>query len=372
MKRKALHDGSWKDLPHHITPGTLFDIMWTPEDMDVMCSWSQQHEPILSLTPPTVTELYQYCGQQLFMGVYQLPSHSDYWHEEVPILAPCIFHQGLSRNRWQLLNAHLHISPEILSSRIRTNFQSHRIPSSQVDIDETRIRFAGRYGGIIYTPTKPAKRALECYSMADETRYLLDFIPRFKGSKLTPSAVIQQFTSLLPQPSKSYGTYIVVGDSRFGSVDIAEKLHSEGFLFILANGKARPSFLWKYGLHYNLRQGEEKAAKKGDLLATSTYSRKRVNLLSNAFDVGDSMNYKPQQVLNYYDATKHYVDDFNRHVAEYYYDHRHYKWTQAFFDGLLKMAVTNAFMIYRSVIRNPLSHREFIEALIKDLIQRKE
>lgn len=220
----------------------------------------------------------------------------------------------------------------------------------------------------MYSPTKPAKRALESYGMADESSYLWDFIARLKASKITPTNAIRQFISALPQPSISTGTYILIGDSKFGTLDIAQELDRMNFLYILGSGKSRPSYFWKYGLHRKLKKGEEKAAKKGKVIAVSTFSRKKVNLLSNAFQLGDTKNYKPQKVLEYYDAKKHFVDDFNRHAADYYYDHRHYKWTQAFFDGLLKIAVTNAFMIYRSVVHNPLSHREFIEELITYLI----
>lgn len=149
MKRTLLKEGAWVDLPSQCIPIALFDIMWTPEDMAVVASWCGQHEHYSSVPPPTVPELYQYCGQQLFMGIYQLPEHSDYWRESDPILAPSIFHKGLPRNRWCDINAHIHISVDDLCARIRTNFRSHRTPSAPIDIDETQLCFEGRYKGII-------------------------------------------------------------------------------------------------------------------------------------------------------------------------------------------------------------------------------
>ena len=164
----------------------------------------------------------------------------------------------------------------------------------------------------------------------------------------------------------------MVADSKFATIELTQELDKKNIMFVLSCGKARPSYLWKNGLHQGLQKGMEKVAKRDSILAVSTFSRKKVNLLTNAFSLGHTTHYKPSQVLEYYDANKHYVDDFNRYLAEYYYDHHHYKWTQVVFDGLLKMAVTNAFVIHQCVAHDQLSYREFLEVLITDLIRRKK
>lgn len=100
-------------------------------------------------------------------------------------------------------------------------------------------------------------------------------------------------------------------------------------------------------------------ARNGGILALTTFSKKKVNLLTNAFSCGEGPNYKGEAPLANYDQGKHYVDDFNRRLGLYYYHHRHTRWTQAFLHGLVKMAVTNAFLIHHSVVNNSLSYRQF-------------
>jgi hypothetical protein len=358
------------DIPINPTPGRLFDIMWHQEDTLTVIASTAQGESTSGIRPPSLSEMHKYMGQQLFMGLYKLPAHQDYWREERPILARSIFHQGLGRERWCVLNAHIHIQPHELSDSIRQHFRAHRHPSSPIGIDETRIRFEGAYAGIIYTPTKPSKFAIECFSAADRTCYLWDFIPRLKEAKIKRKSAPVLFQEKLPARLSTSSTWHLVGDSKFGYLSTLEDLDQKGILCTFGSGKASPAYVWKYGLHQGLKKGEEKGATNGTLLAVSKFSRKRVNLWTNAFSWGNSAQYKAGEVLNYYDQHKHYVDDFNKMMALYYYDHRHYKWTQAFFDGLLKMAVTNAFMIHKSIAEEPMDYRTFLELLIEDLIQR--
>src|SRR5690348_3316577 len=72
--------------------------------------------------------------------------------------------------------------------------------------------------------------------------------------------------------------------------------------------------------------------------------------------LGNTPQYRPEVVLEYYDTNKRAVDQFNQLLASYYYNHRHCRWTQAFLNGLFKMAVTNAYYMYTGVSHSTLHY----------------
>jgi hypothetical protein len=338
----------------------------------IIVDYTNSKEKDSDFIPLTLNELYVYIGQKLFMGLYHLPGLRDYWREDKPILAPGIFNKGLSRNRWLDINSTLHVEPERIATIIAENFRKHRYPGPSLTVDETRIPFDGRYEGIIWTPNKPARYALEHYSIRDNNGYMYYFIPRLAGEKITAANAVLRMASVLPDVGKNGPSHLIVAASRFGTISTAMKLKEMNLFFIFAASKVHPVYIFKRGLHKKLRKGETVAAQKGDLLAISTFSRKRVNLFTNYYTVGDSKNYKCGRVLEDYDINKHSVDDFNRLLALYAYGHRHMKWTSAFFDGLVKMVITNAFFIYKEIVSSKVSYREFLECLIEELVMRKE
>ena len=73
------------------------------------------------------------------MGIYQLPDHNDYWAGAGLVTVGEEFHQGLARDCWKAVNAHLHVDADRLADSVRASFRAHRNPSSDMVIDETRL-----------------------------------------------------------------------------------------------------------------------------------------------------------------------------------------------------------------------------------------
>lgn len=360
--------GLWLDIPHVQTPRSYLHCMLTEADLNSIVLFTNTREELSDFQPLSLNEFLRFIGQTLYMGLIKLPEHEDYWRALRPILAPSSFQAAMGYHRFASINATLHVEPEALIKRIRENFQQHRFPSSPATVDESRIRFKGRYSGIIFNPNKPDKSAIEFYSIADDTGYIYDILPRKKGVKIKRWEVVNILTSGLPRPTKEGGTYEIVANSSFGSLQTAESLEKQRMLYVLSCGKRYPSWLWGRELHPGLQQGETRLASKGKCWAVCTFSKKKVNLLTNSFYRGGEQDAGCTQPLQYYNAHKNGVDKANRLRAEYYYDHRHRKWTHALFCGLMKMAVTNAFIMYKENVDSQCSYRSFLEALIEDLL----
>lgn len=123
---------------------------------------------------------------------------------------------------------------------------------------------------------------------------------------------MREVVTALSKTSLEQGTILLVGDSKFGKLKLSTELDEKGILYVFSCGKASPAYLWKYGLHPKMKKGDERAARKKKVVAVCTFSRKRVNLLTNAFNPGRSEHYKQYQVLEYYDANKHFVDELQQ------------------------------------------------------------
>jgi len=65
------------------------------------------------------------------------------------------------------------------------------------------------------------------------------------------------------------------------------------------------------------------------------------------------------------------VDLFDSHVHLNFYKHRNKKWTQCafYFCGLVKMAVTNAWIYYCDLNKSNIDNTTFLELLLREAVQ---
>jgi len=98
--------------------------------------------------------------------------------------------------------------------------------------------------------------------------------------------------------------YVVYVDSGYGCLELAETLHSFGFLFTICCAKNIPSFIFNE-LHKNLNYGETASRSNFDgISALSFYSNKIVNMFTNQFlpnkftEENDITDYNAQKKIN--------------------------------------------------------------------------
>lgn len=63
----------------------------------------------------------------------------------------------------------------------------------------------------------------------------------------------------------------------------------------------------------------------------------------------------------------HAVDRVDNAMNQYSFPHRVPKWTKTAFDGMFKMAISNAWVIYQINNSKKISQRKFIEIILDHL-----
>jgi len=125
-------------------------------------------------TPVTVRELEEFLAIIINTGIINAPAIEDYWKiswvAEIPF-----FHRVMPRDHFELLFWMLHVSHSTVSppkridnmgmllDRLIRKFQDSYAPSRNLAVDETMLRFRGRFVGKQYIPKKPVKWGIKSY-----------------------------------------------------------------------------------------------------------------------------------------------------------------------------------------------------------------
>lgn len=214
---------------------------------------------------------------------------------------------------------------------------------------------------------------MKIYALTDSTYYLYDFW-LYEGDESErvhkPQQIVLDFVNVAQ--SKNAGTpFVLVADSYYGSLSLAEALHQLKVGCLLSCRANMPSFLWGNYLHIDLKKGEWHSINNKYFSALTVYDRAKINLVTNLF-ISDRPIYnhdhsmKLPWSLYYYRKWLGSVDHFDRQLHLYLYPHRNIKWHQALLPALLKMAVNNTWVIRRQSDAN-ITLKEVTVAIINHL-----
>jgi len=165
---------------------------------------------LLKWTPITITELQGFLAIVINMGIISVPAIEDYWKTswiaEVPFFSRVMPRDRFMLILWMLHVSHSTVSPPKRIDKIKlflelmlTRFQANYAPQRSLAIDETMLRFRGRFAGKQYMPKKPVKWGIKAFSLADSSNgYLLNIL-LYTGAE-TLDGTNHQF-STLPQPA---------------------------------------------------------------------------------------------------------------------------------------------------------------------------
>ncbi len=142
------------------------------------------------------------------------------------------------------------------------------------------------------------------------------------------------------------GYHVIFSYSRYGLIDSANIIAESENFFVLSSASSRPCYLRQNGIHMMMDNIAIFSAWRDQFLAVTFDDNKKVNILTNYFNSGRGDGYTELSPLEAYREHSGRVDHFNHLVAEHQFHHRHYSWKIALFDGLLKFAVTNSYIIY--------------------------
>ncbi len=137
----------------------------------------------------------------------QVPQIEAYWKTSWISTIPFFGHL-MPRERFLEIFWLLHIShpdpsrPQRKMDKIRllfdhllAKFQDHFYPYRDISVDETMVGYRGRFGSTQYTPKKPVKWGIKCFTEADaKTGYMLNILV-YTGAQ-TLDDTDTQFSSL--------------------------------------------------------------------------------------------------------------------------------------------------------------------------------
>ncbi len=142
-------------------------------------------------------------------------------------------------------------------------------------------------------------------------------------------------------------------------------------IFLLYTGVARNTHLFKKALGFGLAKFRARVATKLSLAAACYHRNKKVCIITNVFTIVPmymaSANVR-QTILRHYDDTKRATDQFNYFAFHYHYDHPRYNIDHNILLGLFEFALTNAYISYKHLVHNPLSHKDFLYSIAEALL----
>jgi len=329
-----------------------------------------------------VDDINLFLASQLVMGLTPQPSLEDYFKND----SDSIFGSNWMKNRftakwWTNLNTHIHIDSHTCIELLRSNSQKVWDLDQVLVVDEMLIPFTGRWKYIQYIKGKPHNTGLKMFCLADSNYYLWDFW-LYEGTESERSAkpmnIVLDFVSNATR--QQHKPHIVVVDSYYGSLKLAEKLHKMKLGCLFSCKSDRPSNLFSNFLHQDLEKGNFNFTNNTNFSAMTYFDKAKVNLITNLF-LTNKMAHNSNGLktlplgLYWYRKWLGGVDHFDRWLHLYLPQHRNIKWTQALLSALLKIAVGNTNIIANNFeLSTNLKETtiEIIKHLAKDTTFRKE
>lgn len=183
--------------------------------------------------------------------------------------------ERMSRNRWEQIHQNLGFDLNFLKNELITRFKAHWTPYPFVSVDETLIRFKGRYIHRQHIRGKPHSTGLKLYGLADQYGFLYDFWFHEGTKKHTLSEVVLNFAEQVPNPDQ----HVMVVDSLFGSYELMEGLEKLKMHFMMACTSNHPTWLWQRVQRHLKRTEWAWRVRDKKIMALSFKDKKAFNIL---------------------------------------------------------------------------------------------
>ena len=274
------------DYPRRSTVVDFFDLLW---DESIMAHLESLIVSSAVALPPYLSPrqlLWKFFGQCLLLGIFHVCDTRDLWNTGPRRPTYPFREYFLGENVWFSLSAVLeHWDITYLHDALNSNFHKHLFPGGSLAVDEIRVRCWHMDCPFkVWDTRKPDKFAIQSRSLHDSSGYLLHFTDPSAIPVTTAFEALREFANYLTQfdPPRH-----ITADRLFGSVDQAEAIHLPVWFTICCKRNA-PTFLWKDGLQRLVKKRDTEVALKDGFIAACTYSRRKVNILTNSFVVEEN------------------------------------------------------------------------------------
>ncbi len=124
-----------------------------------------------------------------------------------------------------------------------------------------------------------------------------------------------------------------------------------------------PTYLFGGCLSQDLPQWRSHVAEKDGLVAVAYHQNSKINLVSSLFTVSEKKGATKkdrQHILDHYDNTKRWGDQFDQLFSYFFFDHAHADWRVTLLIGWFGWCHTNAYVLYKDTVKHPLDHYNFL------------
>lgn len=331
-----------------------------------------------------VNEMYTFLAVYMLMVRNQKVSVSEYWSTDRLLCSP-IFHEIISKNRFDLLMSMLHFcnnerQPESdklfkianVSTIIRQKFKEAFLPFRNLRIGE-RLSFRGQN-------CNPKRRCIKMrlFVLCDvKTGYVLDFVVQNTALKskeemeLTNSVVI---TMMKPFLYRGHNLYI---DNLYTSPALAHHLISMGTNVC---GKVKESYKGLPRFRKVLQKGETESKHTGSVMALrwkgrwdvcmlTTFHNSEMKAVKARHHKSNAPTMKPVCLVEYHSNTSTAAEHTDIKFSSLQCVRRSVKWYKKTFFHLMNLCLINAHALYQMHTGTYISMADFQLETTRQLLQ---
>ena len=325
------------------------------------------------------------------MGIINLPSIEDYWKTtwitEIPF-----FSRVMPRDRFELIFWMLHVSHStshppkridkvgMLLQMLLSKFRASYTPKRNLAVDETMLRFRGRFAGKQYMPKKPVKWGIKSFTLADTSNgYVLNIL-LYTGAKTLD--VTDPIHSTLPQPARVvlhllepylHKGYHVFTDRYYTSIPLAQALHANRTAFTGTAVRDREDLPDPLRAGHTPTVGQVMTFRSSQYLMVLSWRAKKrktpvivVSTECSARMVEVANTTKPSAVHEY-NKNMNGVDIADQYTISYPFIRKTLKWWRKVFFWLMDLCITNSYALYRETKDAPIPHLRFRRLIVESL-----
>lgn len=382
---QAEKDSTPVELFFKLFPKKLFEWIakCTNERLDILAKKKGVVEPHTDWS-----EMVLVIGCLLVMGYNRLPQMQMYWSNN-PTLGNKAIKNAIVRDRFMLLASKLYFNHPVkpagadrlyymekLVKCLKHTFKRARGESTFQSIDETMVKFKGRWAGKQFMPMKKTKRGAKIWSRSDAmSGYCYDF-NIYKGKEQGPAEgtlgerVVIKLCSTIGDED-----VVVCTDRFFTSYQLMKTLPYACVGTCMGNRKNVPIMKEK------LKKGESVSQSTADgVVGFKWQDTKEVLLMSNCHDDtitsverkqkdGMKKTVSCPEAISFYNKYMGGVDMTDQYTVLYDIDRKSNKWWKRVFQRLLMTAVSNAWVLYKQLKKKKIPLIDMLIPLAEDLIE---
>ena len=329
---------------------------------------------VMDWTPVTVQDIAVFMGMSIIMGFFPAPTRRMYWRRS-KLYSMANFAAIMSRHRFEAITRYFHtfnrkavprgttdklILVRSIMEHLQERFRTTYTPERNISLDEGLMPYKGRLSIKTYNPQKPSKYGVKLYMLCEaKSGYVLDFLT-YGGTYSSLKDIV--FALVGPYFDQGYHVFM---DNYYNSVELAERLYSNG---VLCSGTLRlvrgaPAALRsltqqrvpRNSMHYR---------RKGNTFVICWQDVRLVTMITTACNaateefvhrrrvrragriVMEEVRLQRPVIIGTYCQYMGGVDLFDQLMKYYTMARKGYKWSRKFVMYLLQMALLNAYTLY--------------------------